>query len=183
MYKKQNNPVALKSQQMIQEALLALIAEKTYNEITVTEICKKADIVRKTFYRNFNCKDDVINYMLDSALSIMLTYLDLEKMNMLNIFVRVYIFILENKEFLILFYKSSLFHLISKRLVSFINEKDLFTKFNHEKIKKHYYKYLPSQIIATIVSIVEVWIESGFSDTPFELARLTEDIMYGKLYV
>lgn len=33
--------------------------------ITVSEISKKADLSRRTFYRAFDCKQDIITYMFE----------------------------------------------------------------------------------------------------------------------
>ena len=44
----------------ILEAVLLLIDEKPYDNITVSDITKKAGIARQTFYRNYKDKDEVI---------------------------------------------------------------------------------------------------------------------------
>ena len=61
MYK-ETNKTALKSQKRILEALFELMEQEEYNNITVKNICKKADISRQTFYysllkiaKQFNC--------------------------------------------------------------------------------------------------------------------------------
>jgi len=38
---------------------------KKYEEITVTDICRRAQISRRTFYRNCTSKDDLILYSAD----------------------------------------------------------------------------------------------------------------------
>lgn len=64
MYSTQN-PIAKQSQQWLVIALLDLMDEKTYTSISVKEISKKADLNRSTFYRNFNSKEELLNYHLD----------------------------------------------------------------------------------------------------------------------
>ncbi len=44
----------------ITNALLALMEEKSYEDITVTDIVKKAGTSRVTYYRHFNSKEDII---------------------------------------------------------------------------------------------------------------------------
>ena len=44
----------------ITEALLALLKEKDYQDISITELCEKADVTRTSFYRNFKSKDDIL---------------------------------------------------------------------------------------------------------------------------
>lgn len=49
------------SARMIEEALFALMEEKSYARITVSEIVKRADVARRTFYRLYREKDDVLH--------------------------------------------------------------------------------------------------------------------------
>ena len=55
-----SNPTAQQSQRWIIEALLELMKIAEYDKISVSEICRKADIDRRTFYRNFSSKKDVL---------------------------------------------------------------------------------------------------------------------------
>jgi AcrR family transcriptional regulator len=55
-----NNPTAQQSQRWIIQALLNLLEQKEYDKISVSEICRKADLDRRIFYRNFDSKNDVL---------------------------------------------------------------------------------------------------------------------------
>lgn len=44
----------------LQGALIALMRQKTYERITVTELCVKAGVSRTAFYGNFKTKDDIL---------------------------------------------------------------------------------------------------------------------------
>lgn len=57
---KTKNPIAEQSKQWITQSLLILLEKKRIEEITISEISKKAQLSRRTFYRNFNSKTDVI---------------------------------------------------------------------------------------------------------------------------
>lgn len=65
MYATNENKTAIQSRQMIATALFQLMKKKPFDQITVTEICKEAAIGRKTFYRNFELREDVIAFWLD----------------------------------------------------------------------------------------------------------------------
>lgn len=41
-------------------ALLELMEEKNYSEITVTEIVARAEVARQSYYRNFTSKDSIV---------------------------------------------------------------------------------------------------------------------------
>ena len=62
---KSQNPSAVRSRGMLERALLELMAEQPYAEITVTALCERAQLGRKTFYRNYREKDDVLRVYID----------------------------------------------------------------------------------------------------------------------
>ncbi len=55
-----------RSQKRLFEALMALILEKPYENITVSEIAEKADVARATFYLHFDDKDALLLSSLDA---------------------------------------------------------------------------------------------------------------------
>lgn len=52
------------SREWIADAFYALLQKKDYDSITVSEIAQKADLSRRTFYRVFDNKQDIITYLL-----------------------------------------------------------------------------------------------------------------------
>ena len=62
-----NNKTALASQLRISEAMMALIREKPYQQITVSELCRTAGISRQTFYSLFTSREKVVVFSLQSA--------------------------------------------------------------------------------------------------------------------
>jgi AcrR family transcriptional regulator len=49
-----------RTRRLIQEALVALILEKGYDAVTVTDVIDRADVGRSTFYAHFTDKQDVL---------------------------------------------------------------------------------------------------------------------------
>ncbi len=62
MKKGEKHPSTKLYQEFIIQAFLDLTLEKDISDITVTEICDRAKIARRTFYRHFDRKEDVIEY-------------------------------------------------------------------------------------------------------------------------
>ncbi len=52
---------------MLQDALLALLREKPYQKISVTEIARRAGLARPTFYAHFETKDDLLMSYVDDV--------------------------------------------------------------------------------------------------------------------
>ncbi|MHC1681551.1 MAG: TetR/AcrR family transcriptional regulator [Clostridiaceae bacterium] len=58
--KNKGNSVSNKSKLWMEDALLKLMETENYNEITIQEITYKAGLSRRTFYRNYSSKDEIL---------------------------------------------------------------------------------------------------------------------------
>lgn len=70
MTKRKTDRRTLITKDMIKDALLELLQNISYEKITVTALCKQAEITRATFYLHYGNIDDVLNELLDDALRI-----------------------------------------------------------------------------------------------------------------
>ena len=59
-----SNKTALCSQQALARALLALMEQTPYREISVSALCRRADVSRQTFYTLFESKENVLFFAL-----------------------------------------------------------------------------------------------------------------------
>ncbi|MFT8977736.1 helix-turn-helix domain-containing protein, partial [Liquorilactobacillus nagelii] len=57
--------LAEQSRAWLTEALFVLLQQENYNEITVKKIAEQAQLSRRTFYRSFKNKDELLNYCSD----------------------------------------------------------------------------------------------------------------------
>ncbi|MDE7108180.1 MAG: TetR/AcrR family transcriptional regulator, partial [Clostridiales bacterium] len=57
---KKLNAGRARSMDLITTALFELLEKTPFAQITISELCKKAGVARKTFYRNFNDKTAVV---------------------------------------------------------------------------------------------------------------------------
>lgn len=64
-----SNPTAQRSQQWIIQALLSLMNQKEYAQISVKDICEEADLSRQTFYNLFSSKDDVLRACIEQEIA------------------------------------------------------------------------------------------------------------------
>lgn len=62
-----NNPTALKSQQAILETMLILLKNKSYPDISISEICEQSGVSRQTFYKLFETKENLLLSVLQNA--------------------------------------------------------------------------------------------------------------------
>ncbi|WEV41338.1 TetR/AcrR family transcriptional regulator [Bifidobacterium sp. ESL0682] len=57
------------SERMIVDALFSKLETESFDSLTVTEIAAEANVSRKTFYRHFTGKNDVIRFYLEKLMS------------------------------------------------------------------------------------------------------------------
>jgi AcrR family transcriptional regulator len=69
MYKLCKTEQSAKRQREIESALLEIMSKKSYNEITITELCERLDMPRKTFYRYFESKDDALYALIEHTMT------------------------------------------------------------------------------------------------------------------
>lgn len=54
-----------KTRKLLVEALAQLLEEKSFQELSVTDICRRAMVHRTTFYSHFNDKQELLHYLLE----------------------------------------------------------------------------------------------------------------------
>ncbi len=178
MYTVNENLQALRSQHTITDALLTLMKLYPYQEITITQICQEGKVVRQTYYRNFESKNDILEFLLDNMFQQYLTnfyYKDADSYNQLKDFFE---FMLSNKEFLTLIEKNDLFFMINKAITvnisRFLNLPQL-TTIKEQELET----YVLGFIASTICSILSLWAVNGFMESPDLLANMTQLFLSG----
>ncbi len=74
MYHIKHDKRSIQSSKWIYGALTKLMNKMDYKDIRVTEIVKEAELGRATFYRNFDSKDDVLQYICDKTFKELLDF-------------------------------------------------------------------------------------------------------------
>ncbi|MBN9654069.1 TetR/AcrR family transcriptional regulator [Halobacillus sp. GSS1] len=185
MNDKRMNPISLRSRKWIIEALLRLMEEKPYHKISVKEITETAELVRKTFYRNFQTKEEVLQEYITGLMKEVEK--EFEAMDALTPYgmAKLYFeFWQEHIEFLNLIQKNDLFIILLKQLDDYLpslNERykaDLMEGFDETFLQ--YYTAFNS---AGIWHMLEKWIRHGAVETPEEMAQIYSDITLNNPHV
>lgn len=150
--------------------------EYPYHEITVKHILLESGISRKTFYRNFLSKDDILNSYIDS---ILLEYLEAIReqgtyamIQMLDI---IFSFCEKNQEFLFLLRDNELLYLLLMKLNRLIPvEQERIT----QKDPKHgpgtssvLSQYIVFFNIGGIWNIIARWVEHDMQDSTADIKK------------
>jgi AcrR family transcriptional regulator len=186
MYKIQKNPSAIRSQNRIMNTLLSLLkSDFPYSEVTISELSRRAKVVRKTFYSNFDNKDDILTFILDRAFELFMKNINLEDSSFSSIFFGLYSFLLKHKDWLKIFYQNNLIYFAQLHITKHIIDSKVYFQYKRLTLsedKYWYYKYLPSQVMSAVCTTISNWIENDFQETPKQLGKLSEDLLLGRLW-
>ena len=163
-----------KAQQAFTNALLGLLKEKTYSEITISELAEYAQYDRRTFYRYFKTTDDVIcSYcavLLNEMTEIMMSKGTLTPESGFESFFEFWD---RHKDFLLLLNKQGLLHFLG----------DLQTKLIYQQVGLSMHDDLPDNfedvsefsqfafyfMLGGVWSVLSFWVSSGMKQTPSEI--------------
>jgi Transcriptional regulator len=179
MYVKSENLQALQSQQMLTEALLTLMKVHPFDEITVTQICQEAKVVRKTFYRNFETKTDILEFYFDHMIE---KYLSNYSEPGIDWYLRVKSFfddLLLYKEFLKLLEQNNLLSLLNKTIDMNISKYSLIPKIQGSIENPKLDEYVSNFITSTVSSILSLWVKHNFEESTEMLTYLVKIFLSG----
>ena len=161
------NPSALRSQREITEALLKLMNKDPYDEISVKQIILEAKLARKTFYRNFESKDDVLLSLVRSALD---EYFGVINEGNVDVLTEIFDFASRNKKMLLVLDRNDMLHVVLRcmnenlmrhksGMVSEVNPfARLFDGLDSE--------YLIALNIGAIWNVIALWVHQGMKESP-----------------
>ena len=167
-----NSPLYNQSKDMIAGALIELMREKDIAKISVSELADKAMVARRTFYKHFETKDDVIMHLMKDISDKYTKVLD-------------HAYITSPYEYGIFFfsffkqYKTELKVLKNHNLlfsISYQMHKNFMTENTDvvERMKIHNTVYNLAYRFGGIFFMLSEWIENDCKEDIKEMARLLE---------
>lgn len=167
MYHKQVNKTAIQSQHMIADALFSLMKRKPFQQISVTEICDEAAIGRKTFYRNFDMKEDVVEYRLDSLCAqYKEEIMGMSKLEQLRHHMQ---FVKDHADVFITLYYSGVQQMVRDKFAILLP--DTMPKWTEDPVEQ---AYRSTYIIAGVEAIERVWVTRGFVESIDEVVNIIQ---------
>jgi AcrR family transcriptional regulator len=169
--------IAQRSKESINRALFVLMERGAYAEITVSEIAAQANLDRRTFYRHFKKKDDIIShYLKTAAKEYERTFsIDLTPSNYAiaeAFFASCY----AQKAELALLLKQNLAHLLLAEMsVIFSAYQKKFA--SREELEHINREYMLAYHIGGFWNILCQWLADGCQKSPAEMAAVIEEIM------
>ena len=161
---KERNSANVFAKECIATALFKLMKDKNYEDITITDIAKKAGVSRVTYYRNYNSKEDIITQYVDE-----LGYQFHQKTKHLDLTKDTHTCVLtffrywrKQEEFLLSLQQANLSYIMLEHIKKSIHQ---FTKTAHQKYEAFHY-------VGSMHTILFEWIKGGTKESPEEMAEI-----------
>lgn len=148
-------------------ALLELLKNFPFSEITISEICAHAGVGRASFYRNFEGKEDVLKKWLDKVTDNFVsdTAISFEKDSSTAYFTKLFIHMAQYREICSILYRAGLTQLL----------KDEFDRRFLLSYRDIYGEFKSCFLSGGIFNIVLLWLIKGCPETPEAMAlKMTE---------
>lgn len=184
-----SNKSAIRSQREIMTALFRLMEQEPYKDISVKQILIEAKAARKTFYRNFTGKEDVLHSMVQNKIS---DYIEqLTRGNILSLedaLDAIFSFCQNNQLFFTVLAHNKLLHILqyelNKELPSFHKARTAHKHFFFQCIDDSEVDYVIYMNIGAIINVLILWIEKGqvqeFTEIKDVLHQFWENMSAGK---
>ena len=179
MYKICQSAQSAKRQRELEKGLLQLLLRRSYEDISVSEICQHMCIPRKSFYRYFSSKDGALYALIDHTLA---QFFEMPTpqhktrgtaVGDLDLF---FAFWYNNKAFLDALQRSSLSGILVQRASSFaLREGFLPQKFKLIPVREQ--EIALSFAVCGLMSMIFNWHAQGFSLSPDEMTRLALNML------
>ncbi len=164
-------------QREIELALLDAMTKRTFEDITVSELCDSISLPRKAFYRYFDSKEGALRALIDHTLvefgGKASVYNEKRKRSLTRDIEQFFLFWQENKSLLTALDKSGLFSYLVDAALNFpINDMISLSKFlpdDSASVRHSVFKFAICGLMFTMLS----WYKSGFAETPHEMAKAT----------
>lgn len=176
--KDSTNPSAIRSKKEITDALLKLMQEHPYNEISVKQIILETPLERKTFYNNFSSKDDVLDSIITNAIQEYVMALIESPDGPLSV---IFEFCDKNRELLALLHKNNLLYLLLLKLNVVIPELNRSHDMSNNPFAQMIGNLDPDYLIAfnigAIWNVIFKWVDRGMVESPDEIKTTIEEYL------
>lgn len=174
MYRIKDDQRSIRSCEMIFEGLAALMNEKAYADITVTDLVKAAGVGRTTFYRHFDEIEDVLRMRCDRVVEGLIDYLQAYRQahaeqGVGTILKPVLRYFHQHSEMIELLMKARRIHIFEEMMLRSLEPfKPMFGLFFG--IEEAYVEYVMTMRLGAITNILTHWVATGKQQDPDDLA-------------
>lgn len=164
----------------IADALFVLLRQKPFSEITVTDIVRKANVARASYYRNYENKEAIIEDAMDNIRNELMKDIDyyddkriFDKSNVLSGFTKALTACMVKKADLLALYNNGFGSLLQEIFNKYIME------FAGNMPASSIERYKLYFISGAVMNVLIAWLNEGAIEPPEEIAGICVKYMEG----
>lgn len=168
----------LYTKKVIKESLLQLLQSKKIHQVTVTDICKTANINRGTFYTHYKDAYDLLKSMEDELCDQILEYIEETPVEDYKdvLFVKALELIKENKELCKILFCSHMESDIMDRIIYLANKAKIDMLISNSKVDDVFLDYFIKYTVGGVFSVIQTWLENDLQESPKDIVALINNI-------
>ena len=170
-----------KPAERLESTLFALLQEKSFDEISITELCAAAGVARKTFYRKFADMNEIIEKAFLGVFGKLTDAIDFTASDAKSVYSVCFEYLAAHKNLTSAFVDPSLHNTVTDVLRGCVETAFEKTYYNTVALDPTVSCFVAPFIAEGLISIIRTWVASGFKHSPQMLASLAERLLSGVL--
>lgn len=174
-----------KSKDALKEALLTIMYEKDFRDISITEIVQTADLNRGTFYKHYQYKEDVLEEIINEVTTdLIASYREpyknqatFDSRNLTSAAIKIFEHVAKHSKFYTLVVQSNVLYEFQRKICDTLKHltlNDLLLNRSGMKVDPH---QLASYHAYAIFGMIIEWINGGFKYSPDYMAEQLLEII------
>lgn len=176
MYKLCKTEQSAARQRRLEQGLLEAMKQKRYDEISISDLCDRMEIPRKSFYRYFNGKDGALQALIDHTLMEFADYTESYrqgKVRTIQLDLESFFqFWIQRKDLLDVLTHSGLSGLLVNRAVAFALTDDVLPMRFLPNENRSMQQHITMFGVCGLMSMVLNWHDTGYAIPAQEMARI-----------
>lgn len=157
-------------------ALTLLMEQKDFNDITITEIAKKAGVSRMTYYRTYSSKEDILIQYFDEMTETLAKTIEKEPtLTPYDVYVQFFAFFQKHSSLIENLVKANLIEMILLHFIQFIEY--LFQTVLQLDITDMKTTYQIHYHTGELFALTHCWLQNGKRESPEKMAELAVAIV------
>lgn len=186
MYKLCKTEESARRQRQLEQGLLTMMAEKEYEQISVSDLCDAMQVPRKSFYRYFASKDGALYALIDHTLmeyeSTTLNHTDSEQRSVQRELTQFFQFWIEKKSFLDALQKSRMSGMLVARSMNHATAMygipARFLPDDHPEVRRQVILFCVSGLMSMVLS----WHHEGYPQSAAQMAAIATRLLSRPLF-
>lgn len=166
------------TKKVIKDSFIDLLHHKKIHEVTVTDICKKSDINRGTFYTHYKDTYDLLKSLEDELFNQILEYMEETPVEDYKdiLLLKALELIEENKELCQILFSKQMENNIMDRIIYIANKSKIEKLGRDSKMDDKFLDYYIKYSVGGVVSVIQTWLDNDLRESPKEIVNIINNI-------